>query len=377
MIYLIGGSGSPNYGDELIIKFWLDFISSKCPNTAILAESNIPTTSIKFHNQHKNVAFLNSILKIAKNVESLSFWEQVRRGKTFFDRNGKDLYDKYDLYFSLFNNVDLLHIHGGGYMRSSSKNSGFLLGIASALKEKYKIKIFATGLGMMPLSSPPPELSTVAQQVIQSFDIFECRDSESFKVIKSFCQSAKIISGLDDNFLADKKSLKWNNNPYQNTKNLHLSFSKYTLSKFSNNFWQSLTKYSQNFERILFWESNPFKDRDVINSLSQKIDNLEVIKVKDLVYKGAPAKEGDCTISGRFHPHFVASRLGTYGYFYSFDEYYNIKHSSVLKCGSSFENLSDKTVLEDKKVGLSNIFKHDHILHQKKRMVADQIYSNL
>lgn len=377
MIYLIGGSGGLNYGDELIIKFWLDYISATCPNTAILAESNIPSNSIKFHNQHSNTIFLNSILEIAKNVKDLSFWEQVKRGKTFFERNGKELYDKYDLYFSLFNNVKLLHIHGGGYMRSSSKNSGFLLGIASALKAKYGLKIVATGLGMMPLNSPPQELKTVAQQVIESFDVFECRDSQSFNLIKSFCQSANVINGLDDNFLVPQKLLKWQHNPYENTRNLYLCFSKYTLSEFDNNFWESLKKYTQRFDRVLFWGSSPFKDKDVINVLSQKIDNLEIIKVKDLVYKGAPVNEGDYTITGRFHPHFVASRLGSHGYFYSFNKYYNIKHSSVIKCGSTFKKLSPDTILEDREEELSNIFQKDNIFHHKKLETADKIYSDI
>ena len=377
MIYLIGGSGGPNYGDELIIKFWMNFIISKYPNTAIIAESNIPSNSIKFHDKHRNIVFINSILKISKNVKNLSFWEQVRRGRTFFERNGKDLYDKYDLYFHIFNNVDVIHIHGGGYMRSSTKNSGFILGISAALKERYGTKIVATGLGLMPLNKPPEELKKLAQQVIESFDLFECRDSESFNVVNSFCQSENVINGLDDNFIGSKESLKWQHTAYEKTRNLHLSFSQYTLSKFDTDFWDSLKRYTARFDRILFWESNPFKDKEVIHLLSQKIENLEIIRVKDLVYEGAPVNEGDYMISGRFHPHFITSRLGGYGYFYSFDKYYDVKHSSVIQCGSAFKKLSSDTILENNERELSNIFQKDNIFHQKKLEIAHQIYSDI
>lgn len=378
MIYLIGGSGGPNYGDELIIKFWLDFISNKYPNTSIIAESNIPSNSREFHNKYKNVIFIDSILKISKNVNKLSFWEQVQRGKTFFERNGQDIYDKYDVYFHIFNNVDVIHIHGGGYMRGTkNENSGFLLGIAAALKKKYNTKIVATGLGLMPLNKPPEEFKKVAQEVISSFDLFECRDSESYNIIKSFCQSENVVNGLDDNFLAPKELIKWQHTAYEGIKKLHLSFSQYTLSKFDADFWDSLKKYAEKFDKVLFWESSPFKDRKVIDLLSQKIKNIETIKVKDLVYKGAPVNEGDYMISGRFHPHFIASRLGAYGYFYSFDKYYDIKHSSVIKCGSVFKKISSGTVLEDNVKELSDIFQNDANLHQNKLDITNQIYSEL
>lgn len=374
MIYLIGGSGAPNYGDELIIKFWIDFLNHKYPNTSIIAESNIPSNSIQFHNKYKNVIFTNSILKISKNVDNLTFWEQVQRGKTFFERNGQNIYDRYDVYFHLFENVDVVHIHGGGYMRSNTnQNSGFLLGIAAALKEKYNTKIVATGLGLMPLNKPPESLRELAQQVISSFDLFECRDFESYSVINSFCQSENVVNGLDDNFLASKESIKWHHETYEGQKKLHLSFSLYTLSKFNLDFWDSLKKYAKKFDKVLFWESNPFKDNKVIELLSQKMRNIETINVKDLVYKGAPVNEGDYMISGRFHPHFIASRLGSLGYFYSFDEYYDIKHSSVIKCGSVFEKLTTRTVLEDNSKVISNINKNDNY-HKEKLKIIDKIY---
>ena len=39
-IYLLGGNGAPNFGDEVIAKAWMDFLSQKFPQARITLDCN-------------------------------------------------------------------------------------------------------------------------------------------------------------------------------------------------------------------------------------------------------------------------------------------------------------------------------------------------
>lgn len=331
MYLLIGGSGGPNYGDELMVRGWLEYLSNEFEN--IKVEVNIKKNAEEFHN-NKNVMFSEDIKKIAKKFSNLNFWQQVARGFNFFERGG--VKNNSEINFDYLDKVKIVHLHGGGYVNENAPVNGFLLGFCAALRKRSKIKVIATGIGLMPISSPPQERRELLNDVLSNYDAFELRDHESYFFLKSNLSHARNISlGLDDSFILSKNEvLKINED--KKVRTLYLSFAEYNLKSFTEGYWQELKKFSEKYDEVVFWECFPWKDKDVFQSMKETFPNIRLASAKNITYLKEEFSRNDFLVTSRFHPHLVSARSGLNGVFYSSGKYYDVKHQSVVAVGSPF-----------------------------------------
>lgn len=331
---LVGGSGGPNYGDELMLRGWMEYLNGTYPNIDLRAEVNIKRNADSFH-ENQNCTFSEDFKKLAKRNSELTFWQQVSRGFYFFERNGAT--NNKDIDLTYLSSLDILHLHGGGYINENAPLNGFILGFSAAIKKEYNVKLIATGIGLMPISAPSQEFQIeTANKVFSLFDGFEVRDHESFIYLKNFLKiSSNIHKGVDDSFILDKRSLL--DADYDvSSSTLYLSYAEYNFDKFSDSYWEELKSYSQGFDRIVFWECFPWKDKNVFEKLKVKFPTLDILTAKQATYIGKKLSGTDCLITSRFHPHLISARLGLKGIYYTDSKYYDVKHTSVLASGSSF-----------------------------------------
>lgn len=333
MYMLIGGSGGPNYGDELMVKGWIDHLAS---SHNLRVEVNVKENAENFHSS-KEVTFSDDLKKIAKAYTNLSFWEQVVRGFNFFLRGGEENYKNID--FSFLEDLEVVHLHGGGYLNKNAPANGFLLGFCGAVKERNKnVKVIATGIGIMPNDIPKGNKAKVANEVFGKFDGFEVRDHESFAFLRkatSFDNEA-VLMGLDDSFLMKRCSVI-NQVETKKSPTLYLSFAKHNISSFSSEYWKELQEEASRFDDVAFWECYPWKDKEVFSYLKDKISSVRLASAKNIVYGGEGFSRHDFLITNRFHPHLVSSRIGMDGFYYVSNEYYDVKHNSVISSGSQFK----------------------------------------
>ena len=162
MIYMIGGAGAPNYGDELIVRSWLEYLSEECQSEKLWVESHNLTVS-SFLNSESNAfaQFINPLRTIARDKRGLGFWEQLSRGWSYGSSSTHDHEKLYSLTINVIKSCRLIHIVGGGYIHTNSEGSGFLVGVAAGLSKRFRIPLYGTGLGLMPMNT-----ATVRRQSI-------------------------------------------------------------------------------------------------------------------------------------------------------------------------------------------------------------------
>lgn len=358
--YLIGGSGIPNYGDELIALAWVSVIQRKRPNDKIFLDVTDAEAS-KAIVGGRSVDHVEILRHIAKRGAKESFWDNIARGLRFFDDDGPTHHPNIKVLTDNLDNLATFHVFGGGYMNKRWPYAAFYLGLGAAIKKRSSAKVVATGLGLMPLPSPEtPEQKAAAREIIKAFDLIEVRDAESARAYPG------TMAGLDDAFLSPKPQLA--NSP--STLHVAISFAEQDWSAFARDLVdRTANDWSPAFDRVLFWNCAPQKDTFALGKFREAIPSIEVIDVSDLVRGRIAFGTDDAMVATRFHPHMMAARAGVPGAFRFGNGYYSTKHGSVLALGSGFKLIDDqmRSLPDDR--GTLRLFDHHHKDH-KRAMVA-------
>lgn len=374
MFYVIGGSGIPNYGDELIASHWLGFFRRNFPDKRVLLECSNPSISSLFlADVNPRCSHLSIVKTIAKRNPKETFWENVERGLTFLDRDGFREFPIYTGIERILEQVEIVHLMGGGYMNQNWPHTGFLPGFAAAMKRRYGTRVVATGVGVMPLGAPPPELAETARRMLDAFDLLECRDDEGGSFLAGLSPRDNVISGLDDTFL---QAIEPADGPGGRTLHISLFLQEQKLDDALKRILLSKDAIARDFDRILFWNCAPDRDRQAWDKVRAAFPSAVEVGTWDLV-ASLPVRPGDRMITTRFHPHLLAARAGARGFYISSGDYYATKHGSVTALGSPFRSFDEFT-----RFGLSDpnpgtIVAQDAGRVSAKRALVERIYGRI
>jgi polysaccharide pyruvyl transferase WcaK-like protein len=325
MYYLHGGAGVPNFGDELIVRQWLDFLEGKVNGDIVVSGMRKKALVDIFKQRYPAVHYTSSLCSYQSKLPK-GFWSSFKSGLNFFKDGVKLAGDEINRLLS----AKTFHLHGGGYINSIWPNHAFYIGFAAALKEKTGCRLVGTGLGLTPAPKPPAEIANQYRDALMAFDAIEVRDHASFEyILKSSDGCANVTLGLDDIFLL-RPLLK------PGPKTMHISLHS---QSWADEAAEAIDfDFIKSFDQQIFWQCH-YKDVDRYKKLRKKIPNLQCIDVSDLTHQPLPIGPEDFMITSRFHPHMQASRSGLRGQYIAPFQYSTTKHFSVLSLGSRFAPL--------------------------------------
>lgn len=336
MLYMLGGAGVQNFGDEMMVKNWLDFYKeSNLLSEVVVDGSNANFLKDFFSHSYINAEFV-SVFNELKELGENDFWKSLRRGLNFYKNGGLKNYKQYNSFSSKIKNAKVMHLHGGGYLNTIWPKSAFLLGVAAATKLEFGCKLVATGIGLLPLSKPPAEFLKDWETVVKSFDIFETRDLESNEFIQRSVKSpSNVFFGLDDTFL---DSVNLSDQSFG--RSLHFSYFNSAKPAINELVAELSEKFLSGFENFYFWQCRG-EDNICLDVIKKRIPEIIPISLSDLVFKALPIKKNDYMITSRFHPHMFAARAGVVGLCRFDGGYYDVKQGSIVSLGSPFEQLEN------------------------------------
>jgi len=372
---LIGGAGAPNYGDELIVKGWIQYFFNRKEKAKVYFYENIASNVRRLHtgtNKSTEIIFKDDLVKIAKKSQSkITFWEQILRGYRFYERNGPKLYPEADL--AVFERADRIHLHGGGYLNNYDPEKGFYIGFVAAINKHFGTQIIATGIGFGPVEAIPHKHKDALNEIFSRFSRFELRDVDGFRKLSNGLSKGCFVYGVDDCYLLSMEEIF--STSTDNKKRLFLSFLDYNVDDVDDVFWDSLREYAKEFHEVLFFESYPWEDASVFKSVASYIPNLKLLSVNSTIQGTVLANNQDVVITNRFHVHFIFSRYGCRGYYGKDSEYYEVKHQSIMDRGSGFRPINFKAPFLDSDVSdMSYITENDEVYRNLKFTIADRFY---
>ncbi|WP_374834247.1 polysaccharide pyruvyl transferase family protein [Paenochrobactrum pullorum] len=322
--YLHGGAGAPNFGDELMALQWLDFIQDRTSKNIVLSGYHKNALTDLFSTKYPNVHLTDALSKRQTECAD-DFWSAFNSGFDFF-KNEDPKFSSDEMERIL--NTSIFHLHGGGYINTLWPKHSFYLGFAAAIKEKLGCLIIGTGLGITPAIEPSTQQDADRLKIaLNAFDMLEFRDIHSWNYATKWGGERSIL-GLDDAFLSPVQTVSLGGNA------IHVAL--------HNNKWgnavidRRLTKeLIESYDRHYFWCCHK-NDLGQYDYLIKKYPQFTLLNVKELIFNPLPLGNKDFVVTSRFHPHLIASRVGSRGKFLAIGDYSAVKHGSLLSLGSAF-----------------------------------------
>jgi polysaccharide pyruvyl transferase WcaK-like protein len=330
-IYLIGVAGHPNFGDEVVTASWLRYLATVRPETDVWLDTPNPgTTSHLFLGLHPRLRTTNTMWRVVRDAGRMDPAE----GDAYVDRVVTELGSPfYDLGLARARGAASVHLLGGGYLTKLWPEQLRMLRAVLALREVSGARVVATGHGLVPGADDPQTREAVA-----AFDHFSVRDRESAEAT-----GAKL--GLDDAFLGLDAFL--------GTGDIEASEDDVWVNLQSNQCDQAVfDKAVENVRallgrpeftgrRIRYVEGIPGIDRPAYSRLSDLIAPEDFLSFLRLWEGGLPVRPGQLWVTSRFHFHLLAAAAGAQGTaVVVHDEYYGVKHRSLLDAGTGWSVVS-------------------------------------
>ena len=365
-IYLIGTSGFPNFGDEIILRNWVRYLSKSKEQYEIWIDCPQPSFVACLLNEFPiNIKTTNALWKLCCETHfdnTIQFVSQIDHWVKYLGT------PKLDLQLLNLRDVDIFHIIGGGYINSIWKHHIGLLQACVSYKKHFNTnaKLVMTGGGLLPLA----ENSGILQLLLSDFDICESRDFN----ISDFLDN--IQAGCDDAFL--DLNFEFRRAEYiDDAPDIAVCLQKDLASdklfeKNIRNLRHRLIKYSNQGKSIAYIEAIPGLDRVAFDYLSQSVNEMKFYPALDIIQNGLPLKQGQYWITSRFHHHLIASSFGCMGEYISVKpDYYDQKHASLVYKISNWVQFPNTQPSENKRY-ISNDAIKLNIQHKQK--IADSIY---
>ena len=363
-IYLVGTSGYPNYGDELILKNWVSFIINQYPNAELWLNVPFPTI-IQTYFQQGNIKVTNTIWRLINEYcceDHSDFFNIIQEKICYLGT------PHYDLSLLNLRNIDIFHIIGGGYINKIWPHHLGILYSAVILKKQFNIKIYGTGLGLMPAITS----SEHYKELIKQFDYFEVRDAESANFLN-------IQLGYDDAYLNNLNQRSNNPDWQERIPDVLICVQNDTIDKEKFNtvvqiIRERIVEHQRQGLIIGYIEAIPGQDRIAFELLQDLIQPHHFFNAAEVITYGLPIKENQIWYSTRFHHHLEASLFGLKGVAVSLNPgYYDIKHNSLLKNGTGWAIWYGNDVLPYPNIN-SGFIENIKKITYKKQEIANMIY---
>ena len=331
-LYLVASGGNPNYGDELIVAAWLRFLARVRPDAAVWLDCPQPgTASALFAGIHPGFRATNTLWRAcaeAPDQSAQGVWEHV--GK-IVAHGGTPMYD---VGLMVLGQADSIHLLGGGYVNGVWPDHVGLVAGMAATRKLNGCRLVGSGLGLMPL----PENAERLAKTFADFSAVSVRDDASAEFLG-------LETGLDDVFLGLLHELRRSADSERvqaRAKDVMLCIQsdmtdEATFSRLRDKLRVVVENSLANGLSVGYVEAIPGSDRRMFDALEGLIPEENFTPFTQVWSEGLPVRRGQQWYTSRFHPHMVAAAAGARGVAIGIlDDYYDIKHRSLLELGSGW-----------------------------------------
>ncbi len=381
-IYLVAPSGHPNYGDEFVLRAWLRYLARVRPEADVVVDCHTPgQAAILLSAWHPRVTFVDTIWRICFDTARLPAAEAIAVAGDVIRDPGR--IPAIVSGIQLLGRADTVHLLGGGYVNAVWPHHLALLAAANAAMELSGGRAIATGQGLAPIGDS--ERVSLLRELQARFTVFDVRDDPSYRAIAG--------SGGEVSFTGDDAWLGVGDDGVYDTESqaAQRTFVFCLQSDLMEDFADGqgtdgltaaitdlIARWNLSGDDVAVVEGLPGGDRIVFDRVAHLLPGAIFVPFTEVWDQGLPAHAGQTWVSTRFHPHLLAAATGASGLALSGrDDYYPIKHRSLLAAGSHWQ-LADSRGLPTAPVRDGGFNAQTvALLRSRKAALADRIYPPL
>lgn len=336
--YLVGATGFPNYGDELIARGWLRYLAERVPEADVWLDCHSPGPArTLLDGVHPRARFVDTLWRLCWEAPTEDPWEVASWVQRAVHDPG--LAPRWVAGIELAAGADVLHVIGGGYVNALWPRHIGLLAGAAAAADRSGGRAVLTGQGLTP---PAPGAERLLAALAERFAVLDCRDAPSAALLER-----PAAHGVDDAFL-DLGAHLFDPAPGAPPVLLCLQSDIFeqSPSRLAGYTLATLRQWGAEPGEVGVVEAIPGSDRQVYELLRHELPGARFIPFLDLWTRGVPARPAQIWICTRFHLHLVAAAAGASGVAVGVKPgYYDIKHRSLLELGTGWELAENLDVL--------------------------------
>jgi polysaccharide pyruvyl transferase WcaK-like protein len=374
--YLVGATGFPNYGDELIARGWLRYLAEVAPEADVWLDCHSPGPArTLLDGVHPRARFVDTLWRLCWDAPSDQPWEVASWVQDAVHDPG--LAPRWAAGIELLGRADVVHLIGGGYVNELwPRHVGLLAGAVAATRRsggraasgRSGARAVMTGQGLTPEApTSGPLLAALAER----FDVVDVRDGPSAHLVGLGGQRP----GVDDAFL-DLGGHQFA--PASQAPEVVLCLQSDLVAAGSARLACAvlgmLRAWAVDPAEVGVVEALPSGDREVYDLLRHQLPGARFVSFAQLWSQGVPARPGQTWISTRFHLHLLAAAAGASGVAVSVRPgYYATKHRSLLDLGTGWTLTEDLDAIPPRPTGTLDPAALA-AAREDKRRVADSIY---
>nr|WP_273544354.1 polysaccharide pyruvyl transferase family protein [Serratia marcescens] len=313
----------PNFGDDMLTRFWVTELQRRFPGCTIYLDAVDAVVASRLFPGVRCVDYLWRLVQALGNDGSLE----------------EKLADPYTLPFrerlmsKAFISAESIHLLGGGYINELWGANSRLIEVVASFAQKYQLACYATGLGLQPLSS---EKAEQLAPYIRQFDQFDVRDQASYDVLAPFELPPLGFTG-DDYFAFSSCPVGYIAENEQFTLHLcihtELSEDDVLTESLLGLLGQTTALFLEKHPNaiIKFYEFRPGSDGVFFRQILEFFPQAEFVSFEQVWHDGLKFAPHDFCISSRFHFQVIAASLGIPGVALSWSDYYDNKFSSLQR----------------------------------------------
>lgn len=307
IIYLIGASGVPNYGDELITASWLRYYAEVLPETEVWLDGPRPGQSAVLHGGiHPRARFVDTLYHGCWNAPS----EDVEDLLDFGDRVANDpgLLPREATGIEELQRVALVHVMGGAYLNGIWPRHLLLLGAARAIARANGVPAVLTGAALTPL---PKVGAGALLKLLSDFDVIDVRDRATLKAISDSVPHVSYTG--DDALLFAGQDYLNHQTPHKVLIAVQNDMLTEPLEQIADYIYRTLELWDVAESRVTILESLPPDDISLLPLLSETLPKIEVLPFSHLWRSHFPAAPRARWIATRYHAHLMGAIAGGWG----------------------------------------------------------------
>lgn len=308
--YLVGSTGVPNYGDELVAATWLRHLAEVAPEADVWLDCQEPgSAQVLLDGLHPRARFVDTLWQLCRLAPSAEPWQVA----SWVQRAIRDpgLAPRRVAGIEMLVRADVVHLIGGGDITAMWPGLvGVLAGAAAATRRSGGHAVM-TGQGLYP---PVPGTSPLLRSLVEQFDIVDVRDEPSAEV--AGCRSTTRLT-CDDVFLrlgAGVLDLVDGAGPVPEYMVCAQSdASDVDTPRLAAHILHTLRSWQAEPEQVGVIEGIPGADREVYSLIEHELPGARFYPFNKLWTDGLPLGPHQWWISTRFHFHLLAAAAGAGG----------------------------------------------------------------
>ncbi|WP_020658604.1 polysaccharide pyruvyl transferase family protein [Amycolatopsis benzoatilytica] len=365
--YLIGPSGYPNYGDELIAATWLRRLARTEPDAEVWLDTHSPgPAQLLLGDLHPRLRCTDTLWRLCGEAPSDDPWEVASWVQAAVHDPGRA--PRWDAGIDLLGRLEVVHLIGGGYVNALWPRHFGLVAGAVAAARRSAARSAMTGQGFVPF---PAGAAGLLRSLAERFDVVDVRDDPSAELLHGVPGAERTC---DDVFLDPHPATAPTSREFVLC--VQSDVGSAPPSALAAQVLDLLRDWKLRPEELAVVEGIPRVDREVFALLEHQLPGAEFHPFRDVWRHGLPVAAGQTWISSRYHLHLTAAAAGATGVAIDVAPgYYTTKHRSLIELGSGWtlvDAAAEKPPQRPSGTGFP-----PHVLHEcaeRKRAVAEAVY---